>query len=52
MGNVILEVKDLKVSFYKRRREGQAVRDVNFTLEEGQTRASSAKAAAARVSAA
>ena len=37
MGNVILEVKDLKVSFYKRRREGQAVRDVNFTLEEGQT---------------
>ena len=27
MGNVILEVKDLKVSFYKRRREGQAVRD-------------------------
>lgn len=37
MGNVILEVKDLKVSFYKHRREGQAVRDVNFTLEEGQT---------------
>ena len=34
---MILEVKDLKVSFYKRRREGQAVRDVNFTLEEGQT---------------
>jgi len=32
-----IEVKDLKVSFYKRRREGQAVRDVNFTLEEGQT---------------
>ena len=37
MGKVILEVKDLHVSFYKKKTEGQAVRGVSFSLEEGQT---------------
>lgn len=37
MGKVILEVKDLHVSFYKKKSEGQAVRGVSFSLEEGQT---------------
>ncbi len=37
MGNVILEVKDLRVSFYQKKSEGQAVRGVSFTVEEGET---------------
>ena len=37
MENTLLEVKDLSVSFYRKKKEGQAVRDVSFTLKEGQT---------------
>ena len=37
MGKVILDVRDLNVSFYKKKQEGKAVRGATFTVEEGQT---------------
>jgi len=37
MGKVILDVRDLNVSFYKKKKEGKAVRGATFTVEEGQT---------------
>ena len=37
MATTLLEVKDLNVSFYRKKKEGKAVRGASFTLMEGQT---------------
>ena len=36
MGKTLLEVKDLEVSFYNKKKETPAIRKISYTLDEGE----------------